>query len=332
MLIFALWIHVKRLTKVEIVVPRGLAIGCFLALLVLSLVYPAISHPQADLTKAPMVLNLDWFYLAGFPLLDYWTPLTTWFLMIGLTLLLMIVPWLPPKRIPAAATVQLSHCNGCGQCFDDCPFDAISMQARTDGSPRWKREAVVVSDLCIGCGICVGSCPYSNPFRRSEAQLTTGVDMPEYPVHEVRMATDKALASLTGPVKMLVFSCSHGVEVSEINDPGVGSIRLVCTGMLPPAFVEYALKKGADGVFVSGCRSGDCFYRFGNRWMAQRLHGERVPHLHARVERDRVHVFGAAETDKEAFLREITAFRERLQKIRQPSSEHISKQEEVNHG
>ena len=32
-----------------------------------------------------------------------------------------------------AAVVDLEHCNGCELCFDDCPFDAITVQARTDG-------------------------------------------------------------------------------------------------------------------------------------------------------------------------------------------------------
>jgi len=311
-LIFALWIHVKRLSKVEIIVPRGLAIGSFLALLVLSLVKPAISHEQADLTIVPATLNLDWFYLNVYPLLDYWTAGQTWLLTISITLLLMVMPWIPLKRNPPAAEVELSHCNGCGQCFDDCPFDAISMQARSDGA-RWKMEAIVDPVLCAGCGVCVGSCPYSNPFRRSEVRLTTGIDTPAFSAHDVRTATTKGLETLKGQtVKIIVYGCNHGFNIANINDADIATISLPCTGMLPPAFIDYALKKGADGVLMSGCRSSDCYYRLGNRWMEKRLQGERVPLLNARADRNRIQICGAAETDEAKLLKEIDAFRQRL--------------------
>jgi coenzyme F420-reducing hydrogenase delta subunit len=56
---------------------------------------------------------------------------------------------------------------------------------------------------------------------------------------------------------------------------------LVCAGMLPPSFVEYALRAGADGVLVAGCREGGCEFRLGQRWTAQRLLGLREPRLRA---------------------------------------------------
>ena len=108
LLVFVLWIHVKRLSHVETKPPRGLAIGSFLALLALSLAWPATSHAPADLTKVPSVLNLDWFYLNVYPLLDQWTAGQTWLLTIGITCLLMLMPWLPPKKTGAAAKVHLN--------------------------------------------------------------------------------------------------------------------------------------------------------------------------------------------------------------------------------
>ena len=38
---------------------------------------------------------------------------------------------------------------------------------------------------------------------------------------------------------------------------------LLCAGMLPPSFVEYALRTGADGVMIASCRHGGCEYRLG---------------------------------------------------------------------
>ena len=280
-LFFMLWIHVKRLSNVEINPPRGLAVGTFIALLALSLAKPAVSHGPADLSTVPQVINLDWFYLNAYPLLDYWSEGQTWVLTTTVTLLLMILPWLPPKKDGPKALVDLEHCNGCGLCFDDCPFDAISVQARTDGA-RFENEVVVHPELCGACGICAGSCPSSNPFRTPKEALKTGIDMPQLTVDEMRTITDEAIAELDGDTKVLVFGCEHGLSVGRLDSKDTRGISLLCSGMLPPTLVEYALKKGADGVMVTGCRHNDCYYRFGNRWLKMRFDGVRKPILRRR--------------------------------------------------
>ena len=52
------------------------------------------------LTRWPEVhlLPADWFYLALFPLFDLWPLGRVWTLMAAGTLLLALLPWLPPKR------------------------------------------------------------------------------------------------------------------------------------------------------------------------------------------------------------------------------------------
>ena len=315
-LFFMLWIHVKRMSNVEINPPRGLAIGTFIALLALSLVKPAVSHGPADLSTAPQVLNLDWFYLNAYPLLDYWSEGQTWVLTTTVTLLLMILPWLPPKKDGPKAVVDLEHCNGCGLCFDDCPFDAISVQARTDGA-RFDNEVVVHPSLCAACGICAGSCPSSNPFRTSKGELKTGIDMPQLSVDQMRTITGEAIDALEGDTKIIIFGCEHGLNVNRLNRKDTRGIRLICSGMLPPTLVEYALKKGADGVMVTGCRHNDCYYRFGNRWTRMRFAGERKPILRGRADRDRIRVHGGSETDKNKIEKDLNAFRAELVKLNQ---------------
>ncbi len=315
-LFFMLWIHVKRLSNVEINPPRGLAVGTFIALLALSLVKPAVSHGPADLSTAPQVINLDWFYLNAYPLLDYWTEGQTWVLTTTVTLLLMILPWLPPKKDGPKAVVDLDHCNGCGLCFDDCPFDAISVQARTDGA-KFEKEVVVHPTLCGACGICAGSCPSSNPFRTSKGELKTGIDMPQLTVDDMRNKTNEAIAALEGETKILVFGCEHGLSVNRLDSKDTKGISLICSGMLPPTLVEYALKKGADGVMVTGCRHNDCYYRFGNRWLKMRFDGARKPILRGRADRDRIRVHGGSETDKNEIEKDLNAFRAELVKLNQ---------------
>jgi coenzyme F420-reducing hydrogenase delta subunit len=86
---------------------------------------------------------------------------------------------------------------------------------------------------------------------------------------------------------------------------------------LPPTLVEYALKQGADGVMVTGCRQNDCYYRFGNSWTRLRFAGERKPILRGRAERDRIRIHGAAEPDKSNVKHDLDEFRLRLRELNQ---------------
>ena len=59
--------------------------------------------------------------------------------------------------------------------------------------------------------------------------------------------------------------------------------------MLPPTFVDYILSRGlAEGVVLSGCTEGECYFRFGIEWTEARLAGERNPKLRTAVPRDRI--------------------------------------------
>ena len=314
LLVFMLWLHVKRLSNVNIYPPRGLAVGTFLALLALSLYAPAMSQAPADLDSVPRVLRIDWFYLNVYPLLEVWPAQQVWMLTTSLTLLLMVLPWLPPKKKAPVAVVDLDHCNGCGICFEDCPFDAITLQARTDGA-RYEHEVAVNPDLCGSCGICAGSCPASNPFRSPRETLRSGIDMPQQSVDLLREETRAAIAGLNGDIRILVYGCEHGLDVNRLPRNDTVGIRLICSGMLPPTLVEYALKQGADGVMVIGCRENDCYFRFGNRWLKARFSGERKPSLRARANRDRIRVHGAADPDLGAVEAELIQFRHHLSSL-----------------
>ncbi|HEY49966.1 MAG TPA: 4Fe-4S dicluster domain-containing protein [Dehalococcoidia bacterium] len=53
------------------------------------------------------------------------------------------------------ARVDIDICNGCQDCADWCPFDAIEM-VKTEGSKKYK--ASVDLEKCMGCGVCVLKC------------------------------------------------------------------------------------------------------------------------------------------------------------------------------
>ena len=135
-----------------------------------------MSQGHVDLAKAPVAVGLDWFYLPLYPLTDLWGNGAVWAFLGAFSLMIGLMPWLPPLRRAKPAEVDLAHCNGCARCAEDCPYEAIRMVRRTDALP-FPTEAQVNPSLCVSCGICVGSCPSSTPFRRSQ-ELKTGIDLP----------------------------------------------------------------------------------------------------------------------------------------------------------
>lgn len=288
-----MWVHLQRVTKARINPPRGLAYGTLGALLVLSLVLPAKSQGPADLAQVPGAVGLDWFYLPLYPLLEHLPGKVTWTASLALLVIFVAIPWLPPLRKAAPAKVDLPNCNGCTRCFEDCPYNAITMSARSDGLP-FEQEAVVNPKLCVACGICAGACPTSTPFRR-KSELIPGIDLPDFSMAELRGRVDAVQFDGQGQrSRILVFGCESGVGLSSVKSGQVATIALRCIGQLPPSFIDYVLSKGlADGVVVTGCKENGCQHRFGNRWVDQRLAGERDPHLRSRVPRSRVRVLWA---------------------------------------
>ncbi|HAJ92760.1 MAG TPA: cytochrome b/b6-like protein [Gammaproteobacteria bacterium] len=310
-LLLAMWIHIQRQNYAKVNPPKGLAIGTLGMLLVLSFIKPAVSQPPADLSIVPAVIDLDWFYLAAYPLLDIIPGLTMWAIAVGGSLLLALLPWLPPRRREAAAVVDLDNCNGCGRCVDDCPFTAVILQQRTDDT-AFSEEAIVNSSLCTSCGICVGACPTSTPFRRT-SELVPGIDLPDQGMQALRDDVLAAAAKLSGETRVIVFGCKNGPDLQRLNGPAVAAMELQCIGMLPPSFVDFLITRHhVDGIFLTGCTLGDCHNRLGNKWTEQRLAGERDPYLRERVPRERIGKFWAGLTHNKRLSQEVAAFQERI--------------------
>lgn len=122
---------------------------------------------------------------------------------------------------------------------------------------------------------------------------------------------------MSGDTKILVFGCEHGLNVNRLDSNDTKGISLICSGMLPPTLVEYALKKGADGVMVVGCRHNDCYFRFGNQWTKMRFDRERKPSLRGRADRSRIRINGGAEPDKKEMEKDLNAFRAELIQLNQ---------------
>ncbi|MGE0875124.1 MAG: 2Fe-2S iron-sulfur cluster-binding protein [Burkholderiales bacterium] len=93
-----LWVHTQRVPQARTAPPLPVAVALTAALVALSLVKPAVSQAPADLAAAVGTIDFDWFYLPVYALLYRTSPGEIWLLLGGATLLLLALPWLPPKR------------------------------------------------------------------------------------------------------------------------------------------------------------------------------------------------------------------------------------------
>lgn len=312
LLILGLWAHVHRISRVDYLPSRSLMLGTLGALLLLALVKPALSNAPADLALAPMELGLDWIILFLHPLTDATSPAIVWSLLLATTAFLCVLPFLPHRKLAPApvALVDAANCNGCSRCLADCPYAAITMEPHPHRTGY--KIAVVDSALCASCGICAGSCPSSTPFRRQE-NLVTGIDMPQQTVSNLRQQLEDRLARLAGRTKIAIFCCGQGANANVLAAPDTAVISLICIGMLPPSFVEYALRGGADGVMITGCRSGGCEFRLGDRWTSERLAGQREPHLRNKVPLSRLQIVSASANDSAMLATALQEFRTRIE-------------------
>ena len=288
-LLLGMFIHIKRVTGARTNPASGLAIGTLLAMLVVSLVWPALSQAPANLDVAVTEVGLDWVFLNPYPLINSWGPGQTWALLVGLSTLLTLLPWLPSKRPEQTpvAVVDPDNCNGCGWCLADCPYEAVSM--KDHDYKKDHKQSVVDPDLCVSCGICAGACPSSSPFRHVD-ELTTGISIPGFHIKELLSLTENKLKALDSVAPhIMLYGCDHGSTVDQLESGSVAAISMPCSALVPPAFIDYVLRRGlADGVIISGCCEGDCYYRLGNTWLDQRFSQERMPILRTRVPREKV--------------------------------------------
>jgi len=97
-MLLLLWVHVQRVPKATTQPPRPIALALLVMLVVLAILAPVASDKPADLHTAPVTLALDWFVLPIFTLVHQWSPRTVWWLVGGATLVLLVLPWLPPRR------------------------------------------------------------------------------------------------------------------------------------------------------------------------------------------------------------------------------------------
>ena len=128
-----------------------------------------------------------------------------------------------------------------------------------------------------------------------------------------------------GP-RVIGFICDWSVDLAPLLDggrlrelPNVRIIRVPCSGFIRPGWLEDALSRGADGVFVTGCPYGDCLNREGNYLMRDRIDQLQRRLVRRRVDAARLGMLAHGLHDREAFLAEVRAFIERLRALPAPA-------------
>jgi heterodisulfide reductase subunit A len=202
---------------------------------------------------------------------------------------------------PTTAYVDRDLCTQCKLCVEVCPKRAI-----TTKSPAYVDEA-----LCKGCGSCSAACPVDAIQMRlfSDEQILA----------QVRAATEGD-GEYPLIVAFLCNWCSYGAAdlagTSRIQYPtNSRNIRVMCSGRVDPSFVLEALRLGADGVLIAGCRLGECHYVKGNYQALQRVNVLRGVLEKIGINPGRVKIIWCAASEGEIFSRELKRFVEELKEM-----------------
>jgi ferredoxin len=298
-----LWLHASRVARAEMLPPKKILYWALAAVAAISILVPVPLPPEADLLSRPIDVPLDVFYAFWLPLagaFPAWGHLAFWVVLGGVAF--SLPRWWRPKEVALPASfVEEPRCTGCSTCYEDCPFDVISMVPRDEPSSLSRTVARVDPALCVSCGICSGSCaPMSvgPPSRTGREQI-----------HRIReFLVDQPIA---GQVAVVACQYALGSRLNALSQEGV-PVRSGCSGSVHTSSIEMFLHGGAAGVFVITCPDRDCLFREGPKWLEQRVYYEREAELQARVDRRQIRIgaYGPGEIDRAR--RAVAAFREGL--------------------
>ena len=215
-LLLLMWIHVQRVPKASTNPPRPIWMALLATMIVLAFLAPVTSQAPADLSIAPASLELDWFYLGTFPLMYAWTVTGVWILLGSATLLFLLLPWLPPKRLSGAGFRVEVH-----------PGNR-EIQVRPDETilEAGLRAGIPMPYECRngGCGLCKGTILYGRvdhgAFQKSalsdqERAAGKALFCCATPMSELEIEYEEAGAERDLPLKTLDVLVTRMQRVAE---------------------------------------------------------------------------------------------------------------------
>lgn len=268
--------HLLRVSRVKLFPSWQLTAALSLGLALAAWLIPAPLDAKAEMAVKAPAFTVDAWYLTPLALALRFQSAGLWVALFGTMAAAAAVPWLLGRRRPAAtyqATVEQSRCHACTQCQQDCPFDAITMVARTDGK-RFASQASVDPAKCVGCGVCAGSCDSEGisltwfDTRREEARI-------QGEIVAARNGQLPWVAFVAGDIDsgLALFAATRWRE--RLPDYQVHFVPTA--SWVRPKFVEQLLKHGVPGVLIIRDARAESAARDGNRWVLDRLNAERKP-------------------------------------------------------
>ena len=304
-LFIGLWIHIARLNRPVFLVDRRSGLALLFLLLGVAIILPAPLGTPASAFVLVESLPLDLFFLLPVVLFDY-LSLEGGAAVLGIVFgLAVALPFIEKTKQRPQAVVTPNRCIGCGNCYTDCPYEAISLLPRRDGKP-FKSVALVDPDRCTSCGICNGACD------------SNGINLVDFSTDDVYGQIDTWAREPGVRSQVLLFVCDSMANGKLRIDAASGMMAAVpdcrviavpCSGHVNPSSVKRALEKGFKGVMIATSLPGACAYREGNRWVADRLECLRKPtgKLSA-ADRDRIAVIAYGHGDTAALVRDLRDF------------------------
>jgi heterodisulfide reductase subunit A-like polyferredoxin/coenzyme F420-reducing hydrogenase delta subunit len=210
-----------------------------------------------------------------------------------------------------AAKVDPSRCDACGACESLCASGAPKVT-----SVNGQKVSQISPLRCDGCGTCVAGCP------RFAITLENSTD--EQILEQVRAAFDDGDRASSEP-KILMFTCKYcGYSASDPQgakkldySANLRAVSLPCSGRVDPFFVIEALKSGADGVIISGCRPGYCHFLTGNKEAARRYESLKAALESQGVDSGRVRLEWISPSEPKRFANTVKEMVERLRTLDQ---------------
>jgi len=174
-MMFMLWLHYLRITRPVSEPPLPLVVmmagGLFIVSSILPVGLGVLPYGAHDAGAAPLLSGLGSVSSeVYFDLLYAWPqylaaqnvpPVAVLLLVLAVPVGLLVLPYLQKKALRGQfAQVARENCTGCSLCYQDCPYEAITMVDRGNDGTRFKRLAVVDAGRCANCGLCVGACAF----------------------------------------------------------------------------------------------------------------------------------------------------------------------------
>ncbi len=304
-LIGGIWLHTSRLARSRWWFDSKIVSKITISFLVLwALVVKAPIASSPDFLKIDGIEPTDLFFNFWLPYLNANNAKLFLFIFVLLFffLLSMTFWWKPSQfsKIEKSKHDQLK-CEGCKQCEEDCPFDAISMIPRTQGTGS-EVVAFVNENLCVACGLCSGSCSQlaiGPPSKSGRMQLEI--------VKELR---HKHTGDQNGIVMIFCsenFNSKPVIEWMERKNMKFDFMNISCIGSIHPATIQTLLHT-YGGVFIVGCPAGLCVNREGMELACSRILEGRNPAHEDKLPKDKIFIGSYTNNETDELLKQITHF------------------------